>query len=637
MKIAHYKSFFICLAIILSISFASAAFFSPPFCTSSDDGSEQKTLTLGQTDMINGLITTVDYIDYQFSIKVRRITNTTASYDTIQFEGSNGDIYDAVIMSEGTARVTIQGEDYVFTYSGDAIRPPSEWYITFQGENLKVGDYISSFKDLIRVRLSSEIISQEFQYIPPSANNPGSAMSFSVGERTDNGLLYTLSLISATQNSALIKVETLCDICQENWVCQGWGICSFEGKQRRTCTDLNWCRTNVSKPTETQTCTNFQVCSESWKCNDWSTCTNNKQTRTCTNSNACVTTINKPAEFQTCTLNSCIENWKCNDWSTCTNNKQTRTCTDSNACGTTKNKPSTSEVCVTPICTENWYCGGWDTCLDNKQTRTCTDSNNCGLLNNKPSESQNCDSSTISFKLRRVINTTSGFTNDKVELESSDGLIYRATIIAEGIGAIEVRGKSFSLEYHDNPTILDDEYIIINNKIIYKSGFAVEVKRIKNSSSGFTNDQVLFTDLNEGTEYITSFTTEGTGTVDIQGKSYTVTYEGDATRPPSESHITFDSINYNLGDVIILKDIENPFTLDSNVEIADLNACETVGLRDAGKYCASDKFLVEQKETGSLCQNNFECGSNVCVSDECISEGLLRKIINWFKGLFGAN
>ena len=36
----------------------------------------------------------------------------------------------------------------------------------------------------------------------------------------------------------------------------------------------------------------------------------------------------------------------------------------------------------------------------------------------------------------------------------------------------------------------------------------------------------------------------------------------------------------------------------------------------------------------SICDNNFECESNVCVSGECVSNTLIRKIINWFKRVF---
>ena len=65
--------------------------------------------------------------------------------------------------------------------------------------------------------------------------------------------------------------------------------------------------------------------------------------------------------------------------------------------------------------------------------------------------------------------------------------------------------------------------------------------------------------------------------------------------------------------------------------------CENVGLRNDGKYCSFDKVLLEQKASEEQCDNNFECYSNVCVSGTCVSEGLLQKILNWFKRLFGAD
>jgi len=65
------------------------------------------------------------------------------------------------------------------------------------------------------------------------------------------------------------------------------------------------------------------------------------------------------------------------------------------------------------------------------------------------------------------------------------------------------------------------------------------------------------------------------------------------------------------------------------------NKCYPFGYRKEGKYCSIEKIWVEQKEEDELCENNFECKSNLCLSDECVSKGLLQKILNWFKKLFG--
>ncbi len=68
------------------------------------------------------------------------------------------------------------------------------------------------------------------------------------------------------------------------------------------------------------------------------------------------------------------------------------------------------------------------------------------------------------------------------------------------------------------------------------------------------------------------------------------------------------------------------------------NKCYPYGFRKDGKYCNDlDNNFLEQKGSDLVCENNFECKSNICVSDQCVSDSLLRKIINWFKRVFGSN
>ena len=63
--------------------------------------------------------------------------------------------------------------------------------------------------------------------------------------------------------------------------------------------------------------------------------------------------------------------------------------------------------------------------------------------------------------------------------------------------------------------------------------------------------------------------------------------------------------------------------------------CDSIGLRNDGKYCSFDRVLLEQKAPEEQCDNNFECNSNVCVNDKCVSGSLIQKIIDWFRRLFG--
>ncbi len=65
------------------------------------------------------------------------------------------------------------------------------------------------------------------------------------------------------------------------------------------------------------------------------------------------------------------------------------------------------------------------------------------------------------------------------------------------------------------------------------------------------------------------------------------------------------------------------------------NSCVNVGYRTSDKYCALGNEFLLQVGDGEQCNNSFECGSNVCVSGQCIEAGLIQKILNWFRNLFG--
>jgi predicted transcriptional regulator len=63
--------------------------------------------------------------------------------------------------------------------------------------------------------------------------------------------------------------------------------------------------------------------------------------------------------------------------------------------------------------------------------------------------------------------------------------------------------------------------------------------------------------------------------------------------------------------------------------------CYPIGYRKGGEFCSDSVEFVEQGEEETSCENNFECKSNVCVDGECVSSGLIRAILNFFKRLFG--
>lgn len=71
--------------------------------------------------------------------------------------------------------------------------------------------------------------------------------------------------------------------------------------------------------------------------------------------------------------------------------------------------------------------------------------------------------------------------------------------------------------------------------------------------------------------------------------------------------------------------------LDSEDLIDQNQTCELIGLREDGRFCSTEKFWVEQNNDAELCENNFECSSNVCVSGQCVSSSLIDRILDWFR------
>lgn len=65
------------------------------------------------------------------------------------------------------------------------------------------------------------------------------------------------------------------------------------------------------------------------------------------------------------------------------------------------------------------------------------------------------------------------------------------------------------------------------------------------------------------------------------------------------------------------------------------NNCYPYGYRLNGQYCSVDaKAFVSQLSSSESCQNNFECGSNVCVSGQCISQTVFQQFLKWLGRLF---
>jgi hypothetical protein len=81
-------------------------------------------------------------------------------------------------------------------------------------------------------------------------------------------------------------------------------------------------------------------------------------------------------------------------------------------------------------------------------------------------------------------------------------------------------------------------------------------------------------------------------------------------------------------------EVEN-ITIDCNFGCFYNGKCLPYGLRINKLYCSIDDNMKSQLAEEEACENNFECLTNVCVNSKCISGGLIQKILDWFKNLFG--
>tara|TARA_Y100000310_G_scaffold110625_1_gene109041 strand:- start:191 stop:1945 length:1755 start_codon:yes stop_codon:yes gene_type:complete len=64
------------------------------------------------------------------------------------------------------------------------------------------------------------------------------------------------------------------------------------------------------------------------------------------------------------------------------------------------------------------------------------------------------------------------------------------------------------------------------------------------------------------------------------------------------------------------------------------NECHSINSRKEGNYCSVEQDWIEQKSKEDLCENNYECKSNLCLENECVSGNIIAKFLRWLKSLF---
>jgi hypothetical protein len=64
------------------------------------------------------------------------------------------------------------------------------------------------------------------------------------------------------------------------------------------------------------------------------------------------------------------------------------------------------------------------------------------------------------------------------------------------------------------------------------------------------------------------------------------------------------------------------------------NMCIPFGTRVDASYCGLKYSFENQLNEEEKCSNNYECSTNLCVNSTCVSQSLIQKIMDWFKGIF---
>ncbi len=66
--------------------------------------------------------------------------------------------------------------------------------------------------------------------------------------------------------------------------------------------------------------------------------------------------------------------------------------------------------------------------------------------------------------------------------------------------------------------------------------------------------------------------------------------------------------------------------------------CYRYGIRYKGEYCPiGGKEMIGQLGGTQICENDFECISNVCVDGECTEPGLFQQFLEWLRDSWVGN
>lgn len=296
---------------------------------------------------------------------------------------------------------------------------------------------------------------------------------------------------------------------------------------------------------------------------------------------------------------TCEESWDCSDWSTCVNNQQTRTCTDENDCGTTDSKPKVSQSCVSQDTNSNEFCY-YENSIGWAKWKILNPQDFSDLKSN-PSKYYPCNQA-----------------NARMSLDSS-------FMITRNEDLEEAQRKSWYLGWINNTPA-----------VINQTNDQTDCRDSDGGKDYYTKGKVIITNYNDDTK------DTAWDKCSIESDDNLAEYYCDGNNLGRELYLCQNGCSN--GACIRSEGNENSPNNATNVTITSScngclsnNTCFLVGVRKSGEFCSENGTFINQLKKDKSCENNFECQSNVCISEKCISQGLIDRILNWFRRLFGGD
>lgn len=287
-----------------------------------------------------------------------------------------------------------------------------------------------------------------------------------------------------------------------------------------------------------------------------------------------------------------------------------------------------------------------DICYCGKDERsTCEYGCNIELNTCNSAPEEQCDSSHLNLCVEANCTSAGGYWNGSTCnseaqgtcTDSDGGLNYLVKGTTSNLSITYTdycNDGNYLVEYSCNGFSIANDWINCNDFLI---GSTCSNGRCGNLSNETTPTNQTFTDNETTTNQTTpSQTTSATPDLEQPIPEQPIIPTANQTIPIPEQTITAEQIE-TIHEINEMNILGNEISCPQGCFYK--GKCLPMGIRKKinkiNVYCNTTSMWDIQKGEDWSCDNHYECRSNFCVDDQCIKQGFLMKIINWFKRLFG--